>query len=125
MSPEEGTKGLPLEEPIVSSYRRRANSVSPGDETKGYVPSEETIRSPTGALHSVGFEPTSTNTFELESNPLDRSGTNALITEEPFDYIFLGLQMHLISLSIHRLNLNYFINNIINDCYVLSFSIEI
>ena len=30
------------------------------------------------ALHSVGFEPTSTNTFELESNPLDRSGTNAM-----------------------------------------------
>ena len=29
------------------------------------------------AVHSVGFEPTSTNTFELESNPLDRSGTNA------------------------------------------------
>ena len=28
-------------------------------------------------MHSVGFEPTSTNTFELESNPLDRSGTNA------------------------------------------------
>ena len=28
-------------------------------------------------VHSVGFEPTSTNTFELESNPLDRSGTNA------------------------------------------------
>ena len=30
-------------------------------------------------LHSVGFEPTSTNTFELESNPLDRSGKNAMI----------------------------------------------
>jgi hypothetical protein len=28
-------------------------------------------------LHPVGFEPTSTNTFELESNPLDRSGTDA------------------------------------------------
>ena len=32
------------------------------------------------SLHSVGFEPTSTNTFELESNPLDRSGTNATIS---------------------------------------------
>ena len=30
------------------------------------------------AVHSVGFEPTSTNTFELESNPLDRSGKNAV-----------------------------------------------
>ena len=29
-------------------------------------------------MHSVGFEPTSTNTFELESNPLDRSGMNAV-----------------------------------------------
>jgi hypothetical protein len=29
-------------------------------------------------LHPVGFEPTSTNTFELESNPLDRSGTDAM-----------------------------------------------
>ncbi|KAL3793300.1 hypothetical protein HJC23_003810 [Cyclotella cryptica] len=28
-------------------------------------------------MHPVGFEPTSTNTFELESNPLDRSGTDA------------------------------------------------
>ena len=28
-------------------------------------------------MHSVGFEPTRTNTFELESNPLDRSGKNA------------------------------------------------
>jgi hypothetical protein len=28
-------------------------------------------------LHSVGFEPTSTNTLELESSPLDRSGKNA------------------------------------------------
>ena len=28
-------------------------------------------------LHSVGFEPTHTNIFELESNPLDRSGMNA------------------------------------------------
>jgi hypothetical protein len=28
-------------------------------------------------MHPVGFEPTSTNTFELESNPLDRSGKNA------------------------------------------------
>ena len=31
-------------------------------------------------LHPVGFEPTSTNTFELESNPLDRSGKNAYPT---------------------------------------------
>ena len=30
------------------------------------------------AMHSVGFEPTRTNTFELESNPLDRSGTDAV-----------------------------------------------
>ena len=29
-------------------------------------------------VHPVGFEPTSTNTFELESNPLDRSGTDAI-----------------------------------------------
>ena len=29
-------------------------------------------------LHSVGLEPTSTNTLELESSPLDRSGTNAI-----------------------------------------------
>ena len=29
------------------------------------------------AVHSVGFEPTSTNTLELESSPLDRSGKNA------------------------------------------------
>jgi hypothetical protein len=28
-------------------------------------------------LHSVEFEPTSTNTLELESSPLDRSGKNA------------------------------------------------
>ena len=28
-------------------------------------------------LHSVGFEPTSTNTLALEASPLDRSGTNA------------------------------------------------
>ena len=27
----------------------------------------------------MGFEPTRTNTFELESNPLDRSGTNATV----------------------------------------------
>ncbi len=31
-------------------------------------------------MHPVGFEPTSTNTFELESNPLDRSGTDAVDT---------------------------------------------
>ena len=30
-------------------------------------------------LHPVGFEPTSTNTFELESNSLDRSDKNAFI----------------------------------------------
>jgi hypothetical protein len=29
-------------------------------------------------MHSVGLEPTSTNTLELESSPLDRSGTNAM-----------------------------------------------
>jgi hypothetical protein len=29
------------------------------------------------SMHSVGLEPTSTNTLELESSPLDRSGTNA------------------------------------------------
>ena len=28
-------------------------------------------------LHSVGFEPTSTNTLALEASPLDGSGTNA------------------------------------------------
>ena len=33
-------------------------------------------------MHPVGFEPTSTNTFELESNPLDRSGKNAHPTSE-------------------------------------------
>eukprot|EP00980_Cylindrotheca_fusiformis_P002997 scaffold692_cov118-Cylindrotheca_fusiformis.AAC.19 len=31
-------------------------------------------------MHSVGFEPTHTNIFELESNPLDRSGMNATDT---------------------------------------------
>ena len=31
-------------------------------------------------MHSVGLEPTSTNTLELESSPLDRSGTNAIST---------------------------------------------
>lgn len=30
-------------------------------------------------MHSVGFEPTSTNTLELESSPLDRSGKNAYL----------------------------------------------
>ena len=30
-------------------------------------------------MHSMGFEPTSTNTLELESSPLDRSGTNAVV----------------------------------------------
>ena len=29
------------------------------------------------SMHSVGFEPTSTNTMQLECTPLDRSGTNA------------------------------------------------
>ena len=38
---------------------------------------EEGAKKPRIFLHSVGFEPTSTNTFELESNPLDRSGMNA------------------------------------------------
>jgi hypothetical protein len=28
-------------------------------------------------MHSMGFEPTSTNTVELESTALDRSATNA------------------------------------------------
>jgi hypothetical protein len=28
-------------------------------------------------MHSVGFEPTSANTVQLECTPLDRSGTNA------------------------------------------------
>ena len=28
-------------------------------------------------MHSVGFEPTSTNTMQLECTPLDRSGMNA------------------------------------------------
>ena len=28
-------------------------------------------------MHSVGFEPTSANTLELESSSLDRSDTNA------------------------------------------------
>ena len=28
-------------------------------------------------MHSVGFEPTSTNTVQLECTPLDHSGTNA------------------------------------------------
>jgi hypothetical protein len=30
-------------------------------------------------LHSVGFEPTQSKLLELESSPLDRSGTNALL----------------------------------------------
>jgi hypothetical protein len=39
-------------------------------------------------MHPVGFEPTSTNTFELESNPLDRSGTDAFCSlKSTFDYI--------------------------------------
>ena len=29
-------------------------------------------------MHSVGFEPTSANTLELESSSLDRSDTNAM-----------------------------------------------
>ena len=37
-------------------------------------------------LHSVGFEPTSTNTLELESSPLDRSGTNAHLLVTAVDY---------------------------------------
>lgn len=32
-------------------------------------------------LSAVGFEPTSANTVELESTPLDRSGTLTIITE--------------------------------------------
>ena len=32
---------------------------------------------PPKTMHSVGLEPTSTNTLELESSPLDHSGTNA------------------------------------------------
>ena len=40
-------------------------------------------------MHSVGFEPTSTNTFELESNPLDRSGKNAEITNIVTIYIYV------------------------------------
>ena len=44
------------------------------------------------AVHSVGFEPTSTNTFELESNPLDRSGKNAVsIAHLDFDTTTFGL----------------------------------
>ena len=38
-------------------------------------------------VHSVGFEPTSTNTFELESNPLDRSGKNAFLVAKAFRHI--------------------------------------
>jgi hypothetical protein len=30
-------------------------------------------------MHSVGFEPTHTNIFELESNALDRSAMNAYV----------------------------------------------
>ena len=32
-------------------------------------------------MHSVGFEPTSANTLELESSSLDRSDTNAWMNE--------------------------------------------
>ena len=35
----------------------------------------------------MGFEPTRTNTFELESNPLDRSGTNATLTLQQLNKI--------------------------------------
>ena len=44
-------------------------------------------------LHSVGLEPTSTNTLELESSPLDRSGTNAvtIIAHRGFDPRTFGL----------------------------------
>jgi hypothetical protein len=34
------------------------------------------------SVHSVGFEPTQSKLLELESSPLDRSGTNACICEE-------------------------------------------
>ena len=40
-------------------------------------------------LHSVGFEPTSTNTFELESNPLDRSGMNASVRRQTFQIVVI------------------------------------
>ena len=35
-------------------------------------------------MHSVGFEPTHTNIFELESNPLDRAGMNAIFQTMKF-----------------------------------------
>ena len=48
-------------------------------------------------MHPVGFEPTSTNTFELESNPLDRSGTDAVVTSMQ-NYYYKTLHY---SLAIH------------------------
>jgi hypothetical protein len=48
----------------------------------------------------VGFEPTSTNTLELESSPLDRSGTNAAIV-----YVVKLKQYYHITLSYFALNM--------------------
>ena len=58
-------------------------------------------------LHSVGFEPTSTNTFELESNPLDRSGMNAYLysyTDSLYPFAFWKLPKTNIFLSIFLFN---------------------
>jgi hypothetical protein len=39
-------------------------------------------------LHSVGFEPTSTNTLVLETNALDRSAKNAILKCSKISYIY-------------------------------------
>ena len=59
-------------------------AVATGVNSPGYTsrtPSPQHPMRPSGckSLHAMGFEPTSTNTLELESSPLDRSGTNAII----------------------------------------------
>ena len=43
--------------------------------------SGETGEAPASAVSAVGFEPTSANTVELESTPLDRSGTLTSYTQ--------------------------------------------
>jgi hypothetical protein len=39
-------------------------------------------------LHSVGFEPTSTNTLVLETNALDRSAKNAILECSKISYLY-------------------------------------
>ena len=69
------------------SVQRGARAMYPA--TKGHLDFPHLFRLCQGAIgsvisfslqlkmHSMGFEPTSTNTVQLECTPLDRSGTNA------------------------------------------------